>query len=173
MAWMKYCPKCKSDKFTEEFHRDASTRSGIRSWCKQCCAIVQKERRILNPDMFRERLKESRKRHAGEHTSEHAAYQRQWRADVKQVVLTHYGKGRCACVICGESRLACLSLDHMAGNGKQESKLLGHGGGANFYSYLRRIDYPGGYQTLCMNCQWVKRFTNTEYGNWGNKNEDY
>ena len=40
---------------------------------------------------------------------------RQNRLSRRIEVLTHYGKGKCACVRCGESRLACLSLDHIKG----------------------------------------------------------
>ncbi len=78
----------------------------------------------------------------------------------KLEVLTHYGNGKCACVKCGESRLACLSIDHINGRGKEDrGKRLG----IAFYRHLRRNNYPSGYQTLCMNCQFVKRIENNEY----------
>ncbi len=83
---------------------------------------------------------------------------------VKIEVLTHYGDRKCACVICGESRLACLSLDHTKNNGAEERRKLGkpkYFGGPTFYRWLRKRNYPDGYQTLCMNCQWVKRIANT------------
>lgn len=71
--------------------------------------------------------------------------------------LTHYGNGKCACVQCGEARLDCLSLDHIAGNGSEHRKELGSRAfGYKFYRYLRKRNYPPGYQTLCMNCQFIK-----------------
>ena len=86
----------------------------------------------------------------------------------KKTVMTHYGNGNCACVKCGESRLACLSIDHIHGNGAEDRRNLGmkNQSSERFYSYLIRMDFPSGYQTLCMNCQWVKRFENNEHNRW-------
>ena len=76
----------------------------------------------------------------------------------KQKVLTHYGGGECACVRCGESRLTCLSIDHIHGGGSQHRKNRPK----RFYKWLIDNNYPEGFQTLCMNCQWVKRFERNE-----------
>ena len=82
-------------------------------------------------------------------------YQERHRTAVKIEVLVHYGNGRCSCVMCGESRLACLSIDHINGNGSKERKALKRYG-YSFYLFLRRENYPKGLQTLCMNCQFCK-----------------
>ncbi len=58
--------------------------------------------------------------------------------------------------MCGEKRLACLSIDHINNGGRQQRKELGTGG-EKLYHWLKRNNYPLGYQTLCMNCQWFKR----------------
>ncbi len=79
----------------------------------------------------------------------------QARIDIKVETLAHYGKARLACVMCGESRLACLSIDHIDGNGSQHRKLWNRYG-YRFYIRLKRDGFPKGYQTLCMNCQFVK-----------------
>jgi len=85
-----------------------------------------------------------------------------WRLGIKKDILTHYGNGRCACTKCGESRLACLSIDHIKGGGnkQRQGKLRGT---VPFYLWLRSNGYPEGYQTLCMNCQFVKRFERGEH----------
>lgn len=36
---------------------------------------------------------------------------------IKTDVLTYYGGGKLACGVCGENRIACLSIDHMNGDG--------------------------------------------------------
>jgi len=77
------------------------------------------------------------------------------RVDIKIETLTHYGDDRLACVMCGESRLACLSLDHIDGSGRSHKKGLNRYG-YRFYILLKRQGFPKGYQTLCMNCQFVK-----------------
>ena len=59
-------------------------------------------------------------------------------------------------MICGENRLACLSLDHIKGGGNQERKKLKKMG-RTFYQWLKKQGYPPEHQTLCMNCQFVKK----------------
>jgi len=77
---------------------------------------------------------------------------------LKMETLTHYGNGECKCVSCGESRLSCLSLDHIGNDGAEERRKLGkHGSGYKFYFLLKEKGYPDGYQTLCMNCQFIKK----------------
>ena len=76
-------------------------------------------------------------------------------------VLTHYGKGKCACVICGfDDDIRALSIDHLNGGGTQHRRSLSGTsgfGGKDFCRWLKRNGYPKGYQTLCMNCQFIKR----------------
>ncbi len=79
---------------------------------------------------------------------------------MKKEVLTHYGNGICACVKCGFDDLRALTIDHINGGGHKERKQLGKGmdrGGMTFYRWLRKNGYPEGYQTLCMNCQFIKQ----------------
>ena len=79
----------------------------------------------------------------------------QARIDIKKEVLTHYGNNKLACITCGESRLACLSIDHIDGNGCHHRKEWNRYG-YRFYIRLKRDGFPAGYQTLCMNCQFIK-----------------
>ena len=74
---------------------------------------------------------------------------------LKISILTHYGHGKLSCVICGESRIDCLSIDHVNNNGYEERKKNRHYG-KKIYKDLRRDGFPLGYQTLCMNCQFIK-----------------
>jgi hypothetical protein len=76
-----------------------------------------------------------------------------------------YGGCRCAC--CGEaSNIDFLTIDHINDNGAEHRRMLsgtkdsrGQAGHV-FYSYLKRNNYPPGYQVLCFNCQWGKRLGN-------------
>jgi len=75
--------------------------------------------------------------------------------NLKISVLTHYGNGKLECVRCGENRLPCLSIDHINNNGcidRRTSKIYGN----RFYKILKQTNFPLGYQTLCMNCQFLK-----------------
>jgi hypothetical protein len=80
-------------------------------------------------------------------------------------LLTHYGNDKCACVICGENRLDGLSIDHINGGGSKQRKTLKILG-QKLYRWLEINNYPDGYRTLCMTCQWIeylKRRANGEY----------
>lgn len=123
-------------------------------------AINAYQRRYYQENLDqREKNKARSSKHYYEHREECLAHSKiygaQWRLSLKLVVLTHYGNGECRCVKCGESRMACLSIDHIGGNGNAHRRIVGSGD--KFYAWLRRGDYPEGYQTLCMNCQFVKR----------------
>jgi hypothetical protein len=76
---------------------------------------------------------------------------------LKMEVLTHYGKGMAVCVHCGETRAGCLSVDHVNDGGNEERRENGIAGGNQFYCWLKRRGFPEGYQTLCMNCQFLKK----------------
>ncbi len=82
----------------------------------------------------------------------------------KGEVLTHYGNGKCACVVCGYENVKALSVDHINGktaNEPTDKKLNGIG----MYLWLIREIFPQGYQTLCMNCQFIKREDKREFAN--------
>ncbi len=80
-----------------------------------------------------------------------------YRDMLKETILSHYGNGKVACVLCGYSNPKALSIDHINNGGKQHRTNLNYLHGIGFYLWLRRNNYPDGYQTLCMNCQWEKR----------------
>lgn len=89
---------------------------------------------------------------------------REYGQELKVEVLSYYSNSsKPKCLWCGEDRLPCLSIDHVAGGGREDRKNLGVlGGGTRFYRFLKKAGFPEGYQTLCMNCQWYKRWINKE-----------
>ena len=38
---MKYCSKCGETKSRSEFHKNRTTKDGLKSWCKECCRAYQ------------------------------------------------------------------------------------------------------------------------------------
>jgi len=119
----------------------------------------KEERREYYNSHKEERQAYSRKYH-NENKEKRRIQNRQYQQQVKEGILTHYGNGKCGCVKCGESRLACLSIDHIKAIGAKRRRK-----GVYFYRWLEINNYPKGYQTLCMNCQWVKRVENNEVRN--------
>jgi hypothetical protein len=64
------------------------------------------------------------------------------------------------CLKCGFSDLRALCLDHTNNNGNKDRKEnmgrnLG-GSGSRFYAFLKRNNFPKGYQVLCANCNLIK-----------------
>lgn len=65
-----------------------------------------------------------------------------------------YG-GKCLC--CGEEETVFLTLDHVDNNGAEHRKTLGTAkSGINLYNYLKKNNFPKGFQVLCFNCNWAK-----------------
>ncbi len=111
--------------------------------------------RRLNPERFKEAV---RKR---------APKLREKHRLLKVEVLTRYGNGRLACIGCGFGDIRALSLDHIYGREMNDKTARKKGKKIEAFAHLcRRLKeegYPEGFQTLCMNCQWIKRHDNREY----------
>jgi hypothetical protein len=81
---------------------------------------------------------------------------------LKMEVLTHYSKTsdvlgvRPSCARCGFSDDRALSIDHINGGGLKHLREI-HAIGSGFYRWLKKNNFPEGFQVLCMNCQWIKR----------------
>jgi len=92
------------------------------------------------------------------HKEQYNQKERERKERVKREVLGYYGNGKTACVVCGESRVMCLSIDHINGGGGKHRKSIWacQHGGHPFYRWLKTNCFPLGYQTLCMNCQFIK-----------------
>lgn len=67
------------------------------------------------------------------------------------------------CKRCGITDIRVLQIDHINGNGYREKKEMGWSSG-NVVPYYRHIlDVKGeGYQLLCANCNWIKRYEQKE-----------
>lgn len=142
----KVCKRCGEEKPIEQFNKDKSRPSGRHSWCKQCDAKYKR----LWYQIHTERKERDKATH------------QKLRLDRKVMVLTYYGSGRLACVKCGFDDIRALSIDHIDDKGAEHRRQFGYKngrrmGGYNIYRWLIRQGFPDGFQTLCMNCQWIKR----------------
>ena len=132
--------------------------------------------RKSNADRIRARVLDEKKRYYQRHRSivlarnksyklEHPEQFRQmavkWKAKVKLEVLSYYGGGTAVCARCGYSDIRALTIDHMNGGGSQHRLSLKR---VHLYPWLKRNNSPDGYQTLCMNCQFIKKVEDKEYG---------
>jgi hypothetical protein len=105
-----------------------------------------------------ERAKVYNQIHKTELADKKKVYNQSRKPKLKEAVLTHYGNGKYACVKCGCDDSRTLSIDHINGGGAKHKKSIK----TNLYQWLKNNNYPEGYQTLCMNCQWIKRMVNNE-----------
>jgi hypothetical protein len=85
-----------------------------------------------NPEMIKRRSETARK----------------WDKENRRIVIDHYSYGENCCMICRESDIDVLTIDHINGGGNQHRKILTH----RIEKQLIKDNFPEGYRILCMNC---------------------
>ena|SRR5687768_17731351 len=83
------------------------------------------------------------------------AQARKYNWAIKLRTLEAYGN---VCFCCGESNPKFLSIDHVDGGGNTHRKQLKTNGGTGLYQWLKKNNYPDGFQVLCFNCNCAKGF---------------
>lgn len=96
------------------------------------------------------------------HYMKYRMRQREKQIEQKKAILTYYGEGKLACVRCGFDDARALTIDHINNDGANHRKILNNKTGYHFYRWLKKNDYPKGFQTLCCNCQSIKLAENRE-----------
>ena len=81
------------------------------------------------------------------------AKQQERRTALRREVLAAYGS-KCQC--CGETEFQFLAVDHIDGGGAKHRRETSN----NVYQWLKKHDYPTGYQILCHNCNMAKGLYN-------------
>ncbi len=104
-----------------------------------------------NKDRVREMKKQSMLKRRQENPDLHRKQSRDAKARLKAVLFDMYGH---TCARCGFDDKRALTLDHKLNNGNKERKELGERG---VYTKAKNTYLPNEYQTLCMNCQFIKR----------------
>ncbi len=84
----------------------------------------------------------------------HVIVSRKSNRKCKQECFLAYGGPKCA--RCGIEDPDVLTIDHINNNGSEERKQNGLIGGLSSYLYLKRNNYPPGFQVLCFNCNYKK-----------------
>jgi hypothetical protein len=132
----KSCSHCHQILSLDLFSKRADSKDKYHSVCKQC---DNKRLRDYYKNNLNRRLDINRRNKI------------QW-DQLKHAAILHYGGYHCAC--CREETPAFLSIDHVEGGGHQHRKSIGNG---HFYRWLKKNNYPPGFQILCMNCNFGKR----------------
>jgi hypothetical protein len=74
---------------------------------------------------------------------------------MRATVSRAYGGESPACVCCGETHAAFLTLDHVNNGGRAHRREKGNQG---VYHELRKCGYPPGFQILCFNCNLARGY---------------
>lgn len=146
----------------------------ICSKCGHNFPDVKRSNRSKNcPDCIRKYQKEYRKNHLEHITKCKKIYRQYTKNKTKKHNNTYHQKIKYECMAqycpnrlvqckqCGFNDMRALCIDHIDGGGTQHRKSLG-GGGSVFYKWLKKNNYPAGFQVLCTNCNFIKRFENNE-----------
>ncbi|GHH57714.1 hypothetical protein [Lentzea cavernae] len=141
------CTKCGVDKPLEAFRKNAAYRDGYTRQCIECIGARRRERYHAAP----EREKQVADKWTAANRDRVNAKARERRVEALRVYSTTPDPS-CAC--CGEGTLAFLTFEHIGGGGNQHRRQTGGGG---FISWLRKHNYPPGFEVLCMNCNHGRR----------------
>lgn len=144
MKQKKYkCFTCKEFKSIDSFYKDSTKKYKIRYLCIPCSKTYREE--------YKERIRESG---------------RKYRQKLKLEIFSVYSKGEPKCNECGYNDIRALCVDHIAGRGSEHYKKIG--GVGKLYSWIRKNNFPEGFQILCMNCNFIKEvkegYINTKEG---------
>jgi len=107
----------------------------------------------------KDKCNEATRRSYQKHKVERRQHDNLKRKQLRIEVLAYYGGGKLACVKCGFSDYRALTFDHIEGGGKEAERQRK---GTNLAPWLKRRGYPEGIQTLCMNCQFIKKLESKE-----------
>jgi ribosomal protein L36 len=167
MSTKEFCRKC-GVVLTEEKMIKHTTwrlcknyyRSYQREWYsknKQKALERWKRYRENNLDKIREKSKREwmKIKSSPSLLEKHREKVRKQRWELKLEVLKHYSP-ELKCARCGFSDVRALSIDHVNGGGSNHIKEIG--GASKFYRWLKKNNYPPGFQVLCMNCQFIRRY---------------
>lgn len=139
-------------------HRDKINAIG-RKYHAEHRDEVNKKRREYSA-LHREELNAKQRAYNAAHRDEirekRKGYARVRGRKEKLETLQRYSSDVPSCVCCGETIIEFLCIDHINGNGNKHRKEIGLERGQKMYHWLKKNNYPDGFQVLCCNCNTAK-----------------
>ena len=151
---MRKCIKCGKEKSDSEFYTH-------QNHCKEC---EHKRRKKYYSEHRENEIKQSidwKMRNKKRADVINTRYSKNRRARIRLEVLTYYGGNPPKCACCGEQHIEFLTIDHIHGGGNEHRrKLFGSKSvaGSRFYYWLKKNNFPRGFQVLCYNCNCAKAY---------------
>lgn len=156
----KSCNWCKQIKPLGKFPKQDNCRDGRRNVCLSCRSDRSLSLYYKNH--------EHKLAQAAKYRAKNPNKQRTYRADLKREVLEHYSGGAAQCAKCGFDDIRALCIDHINGNGAEHRRTMNttssRGAGTAIYTWLRKNNYPSGFQVLCSNCNRIKEHEQRGFG---------
>jgi len=72
--------------------------------------------------------------------------------------IDHYSGGRNCCTRCGLDDVRVLDFDHVNNDGAEQRREMGN----NLVYWMKKNNFPQGFQVLCRNCNWLKELEKRE-----------
>lgn len=160
---LKRCGKCKLDLSIEMFGKNKREKDGLHYCCRSCKKIDDKRHTFKHKEKIKLRKQEyyeNNKEHIQNKTiiyqksnpNKVKEYSKTARLNLKLGIFNHYCNNDIKCNHCEESELCLLTVDHINGGGNKHKKEI-----KSLYSWIKRNNYPEGFQILCWNCQLRKK----------------
>ena len=166
----KVCYKCKRELSLDLFCCNKARKDGRADACKECKRQDDKKYQERNKITIRVKQHKNYVRNrkvviarsslwARNNKVAHSLKGVKARRKLKLETFSRYCDGDIVCKWCGKEReIDLLTIDHIEGGGNKHRKKEGlSGAGYNFYRWLKRNNFPDGYQVLCWNCNYKKR----------------
>jgi len=149
-----HLPKPITNFMTKGYHtlQDGSRVTYRNPSCRKC---VREQKRQDHICMMCHRPASTGANHCEKHLQLMRDSIKRRKARDKALAFKHYGE---QCAYCKNSSLLFLTIDHINNDGAAHRRNLRTGGqnGHDIYAWLRKRNYPEGFQTLCYNCNCVK-----------------
>lgn len=142
----KVCIQCNKPKPTTNFNKTKNDRHLI---CRSC---VRQNRKSTGKCVFCTKPVENNKSLCRKCLDANSQRQRKRNREARLAALQAYGN---ECVYCGENCEVFLTIDHKNNDGAEHRRSVGRGS-TQVYVWLRKNNYPEGFQILCYNCNCAK-----------------
>lgn len=167
LAYSGYCDSCRAKN--RDWAKKRKERREAAGQCFRCNNLAEPGKRgcracLDNAKSYQDGRSEAglcracsepayRMKLCEDHYEKKLAQGRAQNRKLKAEVMLAYGGQVCNC--CGETTFEFLSIDHVNNDGAQHRRELGHSG-RTLYGWLKKNQYPPGFQVLCFNCNMAK-----------------
>ena len=97
--------------------------------------------------------KKHRKEYLSKNKEKVREYNKRYNQNARKFLLTFYGGNPPKCKCCDEGTIEFLALDHINNDGAEHRRKFGNG---RIYWWIKRNNFPSGFQVLCHNCNTAK-----------------